>query len=297
MEPIDDHSPFANENGGLDSDGDDAACPADAADAIVRELRRELLKPPLPAVVEQHLAAMATAHAGAQEPPGAPSRGTSARRVRSAMPWAASILALASFGGAAAAGALPRAAQRVAAELASVIGVQIPDGRVGPAPADHGRPGSDAPGRSGTAPGQTGNTPGQSGNTPGQSGDDPGNSGNAPGHTGENPGNSGNAPGHTGNTPGQSGDDSGNSGNAPGQTGDDPGNSGNAPGHTGNTPGQSGNAPGHTGDTPGQSGDTPGQSGDDPGNSGNAPGHTGENPGNSGNAPGHTGERGGSSDG
>jgi hypothetical protein len=280
--------------------------------APLHEMRGELIAPASPQSRWNHLAAMRRAAAEqAGELPGAaaadvPVEATVATEVprrRShravALVAAATVGVLGVTGGLAAAGRLPRPAQDRVADLAEVVGIDLPDHdnarEIGPGNGrEILRPTSPTNGASGVAPavgprgpGATGTQPGSSGSAPGHSSTDRGRSEEAPGHSKGTPGDTGTTP------PGQSGEQPG-SGNPPGQDGDGNGNAGTGNGNAGNPPGQTGsNGNGNSGSPPGQTGSNgKGSSGTPPGQSrgksGDAPGQNKSSlvsPGSSGNAP------------
>jgi hypothetical protein len=189
---------------------------------------------------------------------------------------AATVGVLGLTGGLAAAGRLPHAAQDRVADVAQVVGIDLPnhdDARdVGPG---NGRENLRLPTPN---PGANDISPPVGPQGPGATGTLPGSSGSAPGHSPIGPGSSEDAPGHTQGTTGDTATTSpGSSANPPGRSGEEPGGSGNAPGHQtddgdpGSTPGSSGSAPGQnktsSGDVPGKSGDAPGRNNDTAGSS------------------------------
>jgi hypothetical protein len=267
--------------------------------ARLQELRDELTVPASAQTRWNHLAAMRRAAAdptvelpldATQELPVDAKVVTGTRcgrRNRAAVALvAATVGVLGLTGGLAAAGRLPRAAQDRVADVANVVGIDLPkhdDARdVGPGNGrEILRPSAPERGASSTAPPVGPRGPGATGTLPGSSG-------SAPGHSPAGPGSSELAPGHTKDTTGSPG------ATTPGATGEPPGNSGSAPGHdrggrgSGSSPGRSGDAPGHNkgdGSTPGSSGSAPGKSGSAPGQVKKttgatvAPGHSGSAPG------------------
>jgi hypothetical protein len=258
--------------------------------APLHALREELLVPAPAQARWNHLAAMRRAASDPTaeqtvEPAVDVAAGAEAPRRRS--PRAVVLVAAATVGvvgltgGLAAAGRLPRVAQDRVADVAEIVGVELPRHDDSSTDVDRPTPPTTTPGVSGTAPAAGARGPGATGTLPGSSG-------SAPGHSPTGPGSSERAPGHTKDTSGNAGT------TPPGSSGSAPGQSGGAPGHGGSPPNPP-NPPSVPTTAPGSSGTAPGRSGGEPGNSGAAPGQRKKQtgapsvaPGSSGTAPGHT---------